>query len=91
MGVYASAKPASPANDMGRHAVPKADVAITSAIIFTSSVLSGAIRSAIFQEREHAGTGWHDTTVDHLGVNYDKHWQNYLDRLEAAGHTRKVD
>jgi len=26
-----------------------------------------------------------------LGVNYDKHWQNYLDRLEAAGHSRKSD
>ncbi len=26
-----------------------------------------------------------------LGVNYAKHWQNYLDRLAAAGQTRKAD
>ena len=26
-----------------------------------------------------------------LGVNYDKHWQDYLARLEAAGHSRKAD
>lgn len=25
-----------------------------------------------------------------LGKNYEKHWQNYLDRLEKAGHSRKV-
>ena len=35
------------------------------AIIFTSSVLSGAIRSDLFHERERAGTGWHDTTENH--------------------------
>jgi DUF971 family protein len=25
-----------------------------------------------------------------LGRNYLTHWQNYLDRLEAAGHTRRI-
>ncbi len=26
-----------------------------------------------------------------LGVNYDKYWQRYLERLEEAGHERKVN
>jgi len=26
-----------------------------------------------------------------LGANYEKKWAQYLERLEAAGHTRKID
>jgi DUF971 family protein len=29
-------------------------------------------------------------TLYNLGVNYEKYWQDYLDRLEAAGHQRKA-
>jgi DUF971 family protein len=29
-------------------------------------------------------------TLYNLGVNYDKNWQEYLRRLEEAGHTRKT-
>jgi len=31
--------------------------------------------------------GW--DTLYELGMNYTKNWQNYLDRLAAAGHERK--
>ena len=51
--MYASAKPASPANDMDRPVVPKTDVALTSAIIFTSSVLSDAIMLPIYFRSEN--------------------------------------
>ena len=30
------------------------------------------------------------TYLHELGVNYDQYWQDYLDRLTAAGVTRKV-
>ena len=29
-------------------------------------------------------------TLYNLGVNYEKYWQDYLDRLAAAGHQRKA-
>jgi DUF971 family protein len=29
-------------------------------------------------------------TLYNLGVNYEKNWQDYLDRLAAAGHQRKA-
>ena len=53
-----------PSQQYGSTCRSKDGRALTSAIIFTSSVLSGAIRSDLFQEREHAGTGWQDTTVN---------------------------
>jgi len=46
--------------------------------------------SIYFDDGHNSGIYDWDLLYD-LGVNYDKHWQNYLDRLEAAGHTRKVD
>ena len=29
-------------------------------------------------------------TLYNLGVNYEKYWQDYLDKLAAAGHQRKA-
>ena len=29
-------------------------------------------------------------TLYNLGVNYEEYWQDYLNRLEAAGHQRKA-
>jgi hypothetical protein len=64
-GGYVSAKPASPAHDVDRSAVSKTDITPTTEIIFTSSVLSGAItRQDQFRKREPANTDWHDTTEE---------------------------
>ncbi len=42
-----------------------------------------------FDDGHESGIFAWDTLYD-LGVNYDKNWQNYLDRLKAAGHERKA-
>ena len=42
-----------------------------------------------FDDGHDSGIYAWDTLYD-LGVNYDKYWQDYLTRLEAAGHQRKA-
>jgi DUF971 family protein len=42
-----------------------------------------------FDDGHSSGIYAWDTLYD-LGVNYEKYWQNYLDRLAAAGHQRKA-
>ena len=42
-----------------------------------------------FDDGHNSGIYAWDTLYD-LGVNYDKYWQDYLDRLAAAGHQRKA-
>ena len=42
-----------------------------------------------FDDGHESGIYSWDTLYD-LGVNYDKNWQNYLDRLKAAGHEHKA-
>ena len=45
----------------------------------------------------HAFDDGHDTgiysweTLYDMGKNKDKYWQEYLEKLEAAGHKRKQD
>lgn len=41
-----------------------------------------------FDDGHNSGIYAWDTLYD-LGVNYEKYWQDYLDRLAAAGHQRK--
>lgn len=41
-----------------------------------------------FDDNHHTGIFSWETLYD-LGVNYDKYWQQYLERLEAAGHKRR--
>ncbi|HFD15682.1 MAG TPA: DUF971 domain-containing protein [Rhodospirillales bacterium] len=41
-----------------------------------------------FDDNHNTGIYAWDTLYD-LGKNYDKYWQEYLDRLEAAGHKRR--
>lgn len=42
-----------------------------------------------FDDGHNSGIYAWDTLYD-LGVNYEQNWQNYLDRLKAAGHERKA-
>jgi DUF971 family protein len=42
-----------------------------------------------FDDGHSSGIYAWDTLYD-LGVNYEKYWQNYLNRLAAAGHQRKA-
>jgi DUF971 family protein len=42
-----------------------------------------------FDDGHESGIYSWDTLYD-LGVNYEKNWQNYLERLKAAGHERKA-
>ena len=42
-----------------------------------------------FDDGHESGIYSWDTLYD-LGVNYEQNWQNYLDRLKAAGHERKA-
>ncbi len=42
-----------------------------------------------FDDGHESGIYSWDTLYD-LGVNYDEYWQDYLSRLEAAGHQRKA-
>ncbi len=42
-----------------------------------------------FDDGHNSGIYSWDTLYD-LGVNYPQNWQNYLDRLKAAGHARKA-
>lgn len=42
-----------------------------------------------FDDGHDSGIYSWDTLYD-LGVNYEQNWQNYLDRLTAAGHERKA-
>jgi DUF971 family protein len=42
-----------------------------------------------FDDGHDSGIYAWDTLYD-LGVNYEQNWQNYLDRLKAAGHERKA-
>jgi len=42
-----------------------------------------------FDDGHDSGIYAWDTLYD-LGVNYQQNWQNYLDRLKAAGHERKA-
>lgn len=42
-----------------------------------------------FDDGHESGIYAWDTLYD-LGVNYEKYWQDYLNRLEAAGHQRKA-
>lgn len=42
-----------------------------------------------FDDGHNSGIYAWDTLYD-LGVNYEQNWQNYLERLKAAGHERKA-
>ena len=42
-----------------------------------------------FDDGHNSGIYAWDTLYD-LGVNYEQNWQNYLDRLKAAGYERKA-
>jgi DUF971 family protein len=42
-----------------------------------------------FDDGHHTGIYTWETLYN-LGVNYEQNWQNYLERLEAAGHQRKA-
>ncbi len=42
-----------------------------------------------FDDGHDSGIYSWDTLYD-LGVNYEQNWQNYLERLKAAGHERKA-
>ncbi len=42
-----------------------------------------------FDDGHNSGIYAWDTLYD-LGVNYEQNWQNYLDRLKAAGHEHKA-
>lgn len=42
-----------------------------------------------FDDGHDSGIYAWDTLYD-LGVNYEQNWQNYLERLKAAGHERKA-
>lgn len=42
-----------------------------------------------FDDGHESGIYSWDTLYD-LGVNYEQNWQNYLERLKAAGHERKA-
>jgi DUF971 family protein len=42
-----------------------------------------------FDDGHHTGIYSWDTLYD-LGVNYEQNWQNYLERLKAAGHQRNA-
>ena len=42
-----------------------------------------------FDDGHESGIYSWDTLYD-LGVNYEKNWQNYLQRLKEAGHERKA-
>lgn len=42
-----------------------------------------------FDDGHDSGIYAWDTLYD-LGVNYQQNWQNYLERLKAAGHERKA-
>ncbi|MFO7593753.1 MAG: DUF971 domain-containing protein [Pseudomonadota bacterium] len=42
-----------------------------------------------FDDGHESGIYSWDTLYD-LGVNYEKNWQNYLERLKEAGHERKA-
>jgi len=42
-----------------------------------------------FDDGHESGIYAWDTLYD-LGVNFEQNWQNYLDRLKAAGHERKA-
>ena len=42
-----------------------------------------------FDDNHNTGIYSWETLYD-LGVNYDKYWQEYLDRLEQAGHKRNA-
>jgi DUF971 family protein len=42
-----------------------------------------------FDDGHNSGIYAWDTLYD-LGVNYEKYWQDYLNRLAAAGHPRKA-
>ena len=46
-----------------------------------------AIKLAFDDNHDTGIYSW--TYLYQLGVEYDERWQQYLDRLEAAGHTRK--
>ncbi len=43
-----------------------------------------------FDDNHHTGIYAWETLYD-LGVNFDKYWHDYLDRLAKAGHPRKAD
>lgn len=43
-----------------------------------------------FDDGHNSGIYTWDLLYD-LGENYDRYWQDYLDRLKAAGHERKAD
>lgn len=42
-----------------------------------------------FDDGHNSGIFAWDTLYD-LGVNFEQNWQNYLDRLKAAGHERQA-
>jgi DUF971 family protein len=42
-----------------------------------------------FDDGHHSGIYSWETLYD-LGVNYEQNWQNYLERLKAAGHQRNA-
>ncbi len=42
-----------------------------------------------FDDGHHTGIYTWETLYN-LGVNYEQNWQNYLERLKAAGHERKA-
>lgn len=42
-----------------------------------------------FDDGHHSGIYSWETLYD-LGVNYEQNWQNYLKRLQEAGHQRKA-